>query len=160
MTTYVQTVVIQRPLSSLEFVTELRRPVLPAPLQSKLKYGQAISLVRKSDSSEITWYPDGDILELKPNGEVHEYLPKPTKQEVISHLVKEGTSSFAQFHPNGTVTLREKENTYYWGPDIHAIPADSEFDGWDDYEEEDLCSCYGQYCSSSWPNGYRNERWW
>lgn len=157
-TTYLQTVLVYRPESHLVFLTEKRRPILPPSLNNRFRtYSHSVSLVRKSDSSEITWYPDGLILERKPNGDVHEYCAKPTRKEAIESCWKEpNMGSFVQFFPNGSVIAKDQEQSLYWGPEVPGIPEDAEFEG-DLYVDYDTCSCRSQYCSNCWPDEYDSD---
>jgi len=154
MSTYLQTVSVDFPHSEMVFHSMESAPICPSSY--KPENNNHFIVMKTTDKSIITWWKNGSIVKVLPNGTIKSWFPKPTLKTAIEMCLFQKDSGFyIQLHPDSSVTCRFPDGNYYWSATIEGKPEvgeqvfgyDYDIHGPEEDEEEDSLppKCYECY---------------
>jgi hypothetical protein len=116
--TRIQTATVEIPGVEGFYFTLEKRPI--SDLQCKITPGTVVTTTDFDDGAIYNWFENGDVERIEVNGTKTTWWAAPTRSEVINqNPYKE---MYCRFYANGSITLKAKGNSYYWGPLIPGYP--------------------------------------
>ena len=135
MTTFLQTINIDFPNSDLLFHGLEPAPICPPSY--KPENNNNFIVMKTIDKSIITWWKNGSIIKVTPDGTIKTWFPKLTLAEAIKMALSPYNKElYIQFHADSTVTCKFPDGNYYWSASIKGTPELGEQLFGYDYDED------------------------
>lgn len=112
--TRIQTATVEIPGVEGFYFTLERRPI--SDLECKISPGIVVTTTDFDDGAIYKWFENGDVERIEVDGTKTTWWAAPTMSEVINQNPYKET--YCRFYADGSIVLKAKGNSYYWGPFI------------------------------------------
>ena len=117
MTTYLQTLTVEFPLSEKTFFSIEPAPICPSSF--KAEEGAPFIVMKNKEEAVIIWWSNGIIIKGYKDGLSKTWYPKPNIGSALNYSLNPSNKGvYFEFHTDGSVTSTVDDINYYWSAPI------------------------------------------
>ena len=121
MSTYLQTLTVEYPMSEKTFFSIEKAPIYPPSF--KAEEGAPFIVMKTDDECVIIWWNNGIIVKGYKDGTTKTWYPKPNLASAIHYSINPSNkSTYFEFHNDGSVTSSVNKCNYYWSAQLNDVP--------------------------------------